>query len=186
MQYSPFNHRTLALPVFDPITISALALTGAGTAASAMGTLMGGSAAAAAGAAAQQAAEFTARQQKMGAREARSVGQLAMFEKRKETDLLQSKLQARAAASGGGATDPGVVNLTGDIAQRGEYQALTEMYKGESKARGLVDAAMASQMQGAAALAEGEAKKRAATMSAVGTILGGAGSMFKTSRTGGL
>lgn len=180
MQYSPFNHRTLALPVFDPLTATALTLTAAGGGLSATGTLAGGKAAADAGVRGQQSAYFTAAQQKQAATEALAVGQRSAFEKSRETGLLESKLQARAAASGGGATDPGVVGLAGDIAQRGAYEGLMEMAKGENKARGLLDAALASRMTGDAALAEGQAKRRAAMLSAAGTIIGTAGSMFGT------
>jgi hypothetical protein len=178
MQYSPFNHRTLMLPVFDPITATTMALTAAGTGMSAMGTLAGGKAAAQAGYAAQQSHEFTARQQEQAAQEGRAVAQRSALEKRREGTLLSSKMLARAAASGGGADDPTVTKIGEDIAGRSEYDALTEMYKGENRARGLLDAAMASRMTGDAALAEGEAKKRAAKLSAIGTIIGGAGSMF--------
>jgi hypothetical protein len=178
MQYSPFNHRTLMLPVFDPITATTMALTAAGTGMSAMGTLAGGKAAAQAGYAAQQSHEFTARQQEQAAQEGRAVAQRSALEKRREGSLLSSKMLARAAASGGGADDPTVTKIGEDIAGRSEYDALTEMYKGENRARGLLDAAMASRMTGDAALAEGEAKKRAAKLSAIGTIIGGAGSMF--------
>ena len=178
MQYSPFNHRLLSRPVFDPLTATAAALSVGGSAVSAMGTLAGGKAAMQAGQYAQQSHEFTARQQGQAAKEARAVGQRSAFEKRREGDLLDSKLQARAAASGGGATDPTVLDLSGDIAQRSEYDALFEMYKGENKARGLQDAALASRMSGQAALFEGEAKRKASYLSAAGTLIGSAGSAF--------
>jgi hypothetical protein len=178
MQYSPFNHRALMLPVFDPVTGTALALSAAGTAMSAMGTIAGGKAAAQAGYATQQSHEFTARQQEQAAQEGRAVSQRSALEKRREGTLLSSKMLARAAASGGGADDPTVTKIGEDIAGRSEYDALFEMYKGENRARGLLDAAMGSRMTGDAALAEGEAKKKASYLSAAGTIIGGAGSMF--------
>jgi hypothetical protein len=179
MQYSPFNHRLLMLPVFDPIATPAmLALTAAGGAMSAMGTLAGGKAAAQAGYASQQAHEFAARQQEQAGQEGRAVAQRSALEKRREGTLLSSKMLARAAASGGGADDPTVTKIGEDIAGRSEYDALTEMYKGENRARGLLDAAMGSRMTGDAALAEGEAKKRASYLSAAGTIIGTAGSMY--------
>ena len=114
----------------------------------------------------------------MAADESRAAAQRTMLEKRRESRFLQSKLQARAAASGGGADDPGVLDLTGDIAQRGEYDALMEMYRGENRARGLEDQATGSRMSGSAALYEGEAKKSASRLSAMGTIIGGASSMY--------
>jgi hypothetical protein len=155
-----------------------MALTGASAAISALGTIAGGNAAEAAGKAANASAQFQAKQQEMAALESRATAQRAQFEKQRETQLVQSKLQARAASSGGGADDPTVLGLVGDIGARGEYESLMEMYKGENRARGLEDAAMSSRMSGEAALAEGQAKRKAASLSALGTIIGGAGSMF--------
>ena len=186
----------------DPITLGALALTAAGTAVSAVGTIAGGNALAAAGqagaAAAKQAAqanagalEYRAQQEEMAANEARSAGQRGAIERRQAGKLLLSSLQARSAASGGSADDPSTLNLASKIAQRTEYQALTEMFTGESRARGLEDQAKGSRysaetgliegnMRANAALREGEARKSASYLSAAGTIIGGAGSMFGT------
>lgn len=164
----------------DPITLGALALTAAGTAVTAAGTIAGGNAAADAGSRAQQALEFRAKQEDQAAQESRAISQRGALEKRREGTLLTSKLQARAAAGGGGADDPGVLNLAGDIAQRSEYDALFEMFKGENRARGLEDTAVGSRMSGDAALAEGRAKQSAAKLSAIGTIIGGAGSMYRS------
>jgi len=147
---------------------------------SASGTIAGGAAAADAGARTKQAMEFRAKQEEQAAQESRAVAQRASLEKRREGTLLLSKLQARAAASGGGASDPGVVDLVGDISQRSEYDALFDMYKGENRARGLEDSAVGSRLSGDAAVAEGDAKQRAAALSAAGTIISGAGSMYRT------
>jgi hypothetical protein len=143
---------------------AAAGLTGIGSAVSALGTL-------GAGKSAKQAADFTAAQKRMAGDEALASGQRSMLERKRETDMLQSTLQARAAASGGGG-DTGVLDLAGDIAQRGSYLALTELYKGQNKKRGLYDAAAGDQFSGDAAL-------RGAQLGALGTLLGGAGSAFK-------
>lgn len=161
-----------------------VALPMIGSAVSAMGTIAGGKSAQQAGQAQQQSLEFRAAQEEMQAQESRAAGQRSAQEHRREGVLLQSKLQARAAASGGGASDPTVVNLAEDIAGRSEYGALMEMYKGENRARGLDDQAVGTRMTGAAALAEGNAKRKAANLSAIGTIIGGAGSMFRTASGG--
>lgn len=156
----------------------------AGTAVSAMGTIAGGKAAQQAGQAGAQSKEFEAKQLEQQAMESRASQQRVAMERRREGVLLNSKMQARAAASGGGADDPTVVNLAQDIAGRSEYGALMEMYKGENRARGLEDQAMGSRMTADALIAEGDAKKKAAKMSAIGTIIGGAGSMFRTASGG--
>lgn len=157
---------------------AAMLLTAGGSLVSAAGTIAGGNAAAAAGMAGQGQKNFEARQQEMQAQESRAASQRSALDVRRREELLRSTLIARAAAGGSSATDPGIIDLAGDIAQRGEYEALTEMYKGENRARGLEDAALGSRLTGQALAAEGAAKKKAAKLSAIGTIIGGAGSMF--------
>jgi hypothetical protein len=164
--------------VFDPITMTVATL--AGGALSAAGTIMGGNAAADAGRRSQEAANFRATQEDMAAQESRASAQRVALDKGRETTLLESKLQARAAAGGGSASDPGVLDLTGDIAGRGEYESLMAMFTGENKARGLTDEATGSRLTGEAAAAEGAAKQSASYLSAAGTIVGSAGSAYRT------
>lgn len=152
--------------VFDPITIGALALTAAGTAVTAAGTLVGG-------ARAEESAEFRAQQIEGAAAESRAAAQRQAFERRRAAKLTLSSLQARSAAFAGDASDPGIVRLAGDIAARGEYQALAEMYTGENRARGLTDEAMGTRMSGAAA-------RQGSYFAAGGQVLSGLGGMFKT------
>lgn len=163
---------------FDPMTMTALAVGGG--ALSAGGTIMGGNAAAQAGQSQQQAQYFKATQEDMAAQESRASSQRTALDKGRDTTLLLSKLQANAASSGGGASDPGVLNIAGDIAGRGEYESLLDMYKGENRARGLEDEATGSRMTGDAALAEGKAKQSASYLSAAGTLIGSAGSAYRS------
>lgn len=164
---------------FDPITMVTIA-TVAGGALSAGGTIIGGQAAAAAGEAGQQAKNFEATQLDQAAQESRAASQRTALEDRRKSRLLASTLQARAAASGGGADDQTVVGLGRDIAGRGEYEALTSMYTGENRARGLQDQAVGARMTGEALRAEGRAKRNASYLSAAGTIVGSAGSAYGT------
>lgn len=164
--------------VFDPITMTALAVVGG--AVSAAGTIAGGSAAAQAGQSAQQASNFKAAQEDQAAQETRASSQRDSLEKGRQTQLTLSKLQANAAAGGGSASDPGVLNLAGDIAGRGEYESLMDMFKGENRARGLTDQATGSRLTGDAQAAEGDAKQSASYLSAAGTLIGTAGSAYKT------
>lgn len=162
-----------------------IGMTLASTALSAASTIAGGNAAAQQGQMQQVQYNYRADQQEQAANEARAASQRQAFERRHEAELLGSKLQARAAASGGGATDATVLDLGGDIAGRGELAALTEMYKGENRARGLEMQAEADRYSGEMALIEGQAKKKASRLAAAGTIVGGMGSAFKTYHTGG-
>lgn len=187
MQYSPLRKYDLwSMACFDPVTMAVVSAgaTMAGAGVSAMGTIAGGNAAADAGIRGQAAQEFKAKQEEQAAQESRAVSQRSALDKRHQATLLQSTIQARAAASGGGADDPGVLTLAGDVAGRGEYEALFDMYKGENRARGLIDQAAGSRMTGDALFAEGQAKKSASKMAALGTIIGGVGSaagQFKAS-----
>ncbi len=120
---------------------------------------------------AQAEANFLAKQQDMKANEERAVGQQRMLQKRKQAELAQSALRARAAASGGDTTDTTIVNLGGDIEEEGEFQALNEFVRGENAARGYQDMAQATRARGAAARAAGPIK-------AISTILEGGSSLF--------
>lgn len=146
----------------DPVTWGVL-LTAAGTGVSAASTIAGGRAA-------EDESKFRAAQLRQRAAESRASSQRSAFERRREGDLALSSLQARAAASGGGADDPTVIKLGEDIAARSEYGALAEMFKGENRARGYEDSA-------SAALVSGKAAKKGSYLKAAGTILSGAGSM---------
>ena len=115
-------------------------LTIASTALSAVGTL-------ASGAQAKATAEFEARQRESQAQEARAVSQRAALEKRREQRLLQSK-QLAAAAAVGGATDPSVIDIFARTEERGELAFQTELYRGETQARGLETAADVRRFEG--------------------------------------
>lgn len=156
-----------------------MALTAAGAATSAAGTIMGGNAAAEAGRMGQVAQQFKAQQLNQQAVQSRAVAQRQALETGLKTTYALSELQAKAGSSGGGASDPGVISLTGQVAGRGKYLALADMYEGENRARGLEAEAEGAEFTGNALRIEGEEKRSASRYAAAGTILGGAGSMFK-------
>lgn len=133
------------------------------------GTLVAAKGAAQAGEEQRKAREYEAKQREMQAQESRAAAQRQAFERDRSEKLAQSTLQARAAASGAGATDETVIGLGEDIAGRSEYQKLMEMYTGENRARGLDDAAMGLRMTGAAEAKAGRTR-------ATGTLLSGIGS----------
>ena len=117
-------------------TILAIASTAVG----AIGTL-------ASGAAERQAAEFEARQREQQAQEARAVSQRQALEKRREQRLLQSR-QLAAAAAVGGADDPSVIDIFAETEERGQLAFETELYRGETQARGLETAAQVRRFEG--------------------------------------
>jgi hypothetical protein len=117
------------------------------------------------GIAANNAAAFEADQLEQKAKEERAASQRDALEKRKEAAFVQSRQQALAAASGGGAsTDaPTIMKLMASTAGQGEYNAQAALYGGENRARGLMDEAKGRRMSGQASL--------------LGGVFGGFGSM---------
>lgn len=182
--WKAYDHFRGWASVHDPVTMTVATVASGALAAG--GTIMGGNAAAQAGQSARGAQYFKAAQEDQAAQESRAASQRVALDKQHQTDLALSTLQARAAAGGGSASDPGVINLAQNIAGRGEYQSLMDMYTGENRARGIEDQAMGSRMTGDAAAAEGDAKRTASYLSAAGTLVGSAGSAYKTYKTPGL
>lgn len=135
-----------------------------------------GSAASAEGNAIARAKGFEAEQLRVRAGQERAASQRRMLAEKKKEGLVQSALQARAAASGGG-SDPSVVDLAGDIAAEGKYRAMTALYEGESLARSLESGADLKTFEGAEARRAGKIKKQSRRMSAFTTLLGGGGGL---------
>ncbi|MDT2024549.1 hypothetical protein [Methylocella sp. CPCC 101449] len=156
LDYSGAAHAPLMLP-------AALALSAVGTGIGAASTIAAGNQAA-------SDADYKARQLAQQAQESRAASQRQAMEFQRKTDLAGSTLQARAAASGAGATDPDVIRLGEDIAGRGKYQELMSLYQGENRARGLEDAASAAHVSGQAA-------QKGSYWKAAGTLASGFGSM---------
>ena len=146
------------------------ALLAGGSALSALGTLGSASAQRQAGAAQQAQLNYKAAQEDQQATQAIAASQRQGFDQQRKTAQVQSSLVARAAGDGGSATDAGVLTVAQDIAGRGEYNFLGDLYQGEDRAAGLRAQAGADRYSGAAA-------KAGADASATGTILGGIGSL---------
>lgn len=176
----------------DPVTLGmagavGLDAMGAGTILSSGGTLFSGFMKADAeeeNARLQRASgEYEARQLQMAAAESRAASQRQAFEKQRLTRLALGTLQTRAAAGGGKASDENIVTLASDIAGRGEYQALADLYTGENRARGLEDQAAGKRYEGEAKVygagRAADATRLGSLFSAGGTILSGTGSMAR-------
>lgn len=157
-----------------------------GTALSAAGQISSGNAAAAAGQSEQQASDYSALVLTQQAGQVRAVSQAKAINSNLQTAYVQSTVRARAAASGGSATDPTVVNLQGQIGARGQYSALAALYTGEEEARGDENKASLDIFTGQQQLAAGQAKQTAGYIGAFASVLSGAGSIgAKYGGTGG-
>lgn len=121
---------------------------------------------------AKRGADFEAKQMETQAGQERASAQRRAREDRREKRLIQSRAQALSAASGGGAVDPSVVDIIGDLEEDGEYRALNSIWEGEDRARGLTTGAKQRRKQGRFALTSG-------LMGSAGTILDGSSSMYK-------
>jgi len=134
----------------------------AGTALQAVGQIQ-------AGKAANAAAQAEAAQMTQRAGQERATAQRNAAEERRRERIVQSNLQARAAASGGSATDPTVLDLSGDIAEEGLYRSNLALYEGEERARNLETGASFRRF-------EGKQAKKAGYYGAASTALSFAGS----------
>lgn len=151
--------------VFGPGLAAVGAVVGLiGTAVSAMGTI-------AAGQAQSAAADYQAQQLERKAAEERAASQREAFTKKQEVDLVQSRIQAGAAASGLGTLDPTIQDLAGDTEVQGQMNQKMVRYGGEQRRAGLLD-------QASAARATGKAEEQGSIFGAVGTMIGGASSFF--------
>jgi len=130
--------------------------------------------------AARQAAalQFKQQQELVNAGQAVAAGQMSAAEQRRQGRLIQSRAQALAAASGGGAVDPTVVNIIGNNAGEIALRASIALYQGEEKARMLRMQAAADGYNASMVLEAGENKAQAYEMAGKSAIFKGAGSLF--------
>lgn len=141
------------------------------TVVSAAGTIMSGNAA-------RGAANFEAAQMTQQAGQERAASQRRASEQRRQAGLVNSAVRSRAAASGAGATDPTVLDIEGDNAATGEYNALSALYEGEERARGL-------EMNAGARRYEGQQARQASLFKAGSTLLSSGSSLFSKYGQGG-
>jgi len=179
-RYTARGFSVLGRANFDPLTIASVAMTGVGAGISAAGTIAGGNAAKQAGLMQQQAANSQAAQVDENAAQAIASGQRRMQDTQQRTRLAISTARAGAGASGVDAGFGSPVTDVGELASRGSYNALMDMFNGASTASGMRNQADAIRYSGTASAIGGEEAQQASMLTAAGTIAGGAGSMLKT------
>lgn len=138
-----------------------------------IGSLLGAAGTVAAGAAEKQNQNYMAKQEDMKAKEEMASSQREAQQNRNEADLANSRAQALAASSGGGAgmDAPTIVKLMGDTAGQGELNARTTLYGGMERAAGLRDSAKGRR-------AAGKASFLGSVMSGFGQAASGIGKAF--------
>ncbi len=131
----------------------------------AIGTLYGGLQA-------KAGAQAEARQLKAKGDEEQAIGQRRAMQARREKDLARSRVQAVAAASGGGVDDASITNLMQGVEQQGNYNSMLELYQGSTGRNKAYASAAARRAEGRSAL----------TGSIIGAAGGAAGNLYKMAR----
>lgn len=136
-----------------------------------MGTLQQGRA--------QQAAlNYEAGERDRVAAEERAASQREAITKRTDAERVMSRQRALAATSGAGVVNPSILDIYGETAQQGEYNAQTALYGGESRARGQLSQANAARFKAKAAY-------KGSLLEAAGQAFAGAGKAFGGAPSGG-
>jgi hypothetical protein len=102
------------------------------------------------------ASQFEAEQLEQNAGQVVAASQRDALEERRRADLMASRALALAAASGGGSSDPTVVNIIAKLKGEGSYRSAVALYRGETEARRLRMGAKAKRYEGAVAEEGGE------------------------------
>lgn len=170
-----------------------------GSVSQAYGAYQQGQAAKIAGEGAMQDAEFRATMLEFSAREAERQGgrakastQRQAMEERRQGRLAASRALAVAAASGGGVSDPSIVDLISRTEGEAHYRASIALYEGEAEARRLRFEAMMGRGNAALVRSYGSADQSAGenaaasfNMKAIGKLVEGGSSLYAKYGLGG-
>jgi hypothetical protein len=161
---------------------SAAWLFGAGSLIESWGMLEQGRSARIAGERAKVSAEFMARQADEEAGIAIALAQRRALEEQRQGELQASRALAVAAASGGGVSDPTIVNLLANIKGEAVYRANIALYEGEAQARRLRLEAAAGRLSGSYAQIEGARAEQGYAIGAAGTVFRGGAAVYSMLR----
>lgn len=124
------------------------------------------------------ASQFEAEQYLINAGQTVAASQRQAAEARRQAGLVESRILAVAAAGGGGASDPTIINLISKTHARGAYNSAVALYQGEDQARSMRMAAAAKNYEGAMAEEAGYLKDQSYRSAAGMAVLKGAGSLL--------
>ena len=157
----------------DDLLNSPQQLNAVGTGIEAGGAVVGGLSHIEFGQQAQQSAEFQAAQLRQNAGQAQASAQHAAYDVDRQAQYTASTALATAAASGGGASDPTVVNLIARNAGEFAYRKAVDLYQGDDKARLMNLQADAKEFEGANTKANSDMVGASQMFSAATSILKG-------------
>ncbi len=121
---------------------------------------------------ARDAAEFQAQQLRINADNALASSQRVAEDSDRQAQIIKSRALAVAAASGGGASDPGVVSIMARNAEEMAYRRQAALYEGLDRARSLNLAADTRVYEGKAAAVN-------SAINAAGKIYGASTTLMK-------
>lgn len=154
------------------------AAQGIGTLLQAWGYQQSGRAARAAAEQRKVGAQFQAEQYEQQAQVTIALSQRAAEEEERQGRFQASRSLAVAAASGGGVTDPTVVNLIANTKGEAHYRAAVDLYQGESKARSLRLAALSNNLTSDWDQEGGARTEEQYDIASLGTIAKGGASLY--------
>lgn len=120
------------------------------------------------------AAEFSAQQLEQQAGQSIAAAQRDALDQQHTARLVESRAIALAAAGGGSASDPTVINLVARISGEGAYRQMAAIYQGAEQARQLRTGAEAKRYEGELAVTQAEGEARAYELAAKGARTKGA------------
>lgn len=107
----------------------------------------------------------------------KAAGQAAAAEAERQGALVNSSVLARAAASGGGASDPSVVALMKRNAGETWYRSALARFEGDEQSRVMSDKAMAARYSGQISDADSDVASKSMKVRAFATALSSFGTM---------
>lgn len=149
-----------------------LSLNNTGYQTDAIGQEIGGASHYMFGVQAAQAAQYKATQLRINAGQDQASAQRSAADVDRQSQLVASRALAVAAASGGGASDPGVVTILARNAEEGAYKKQVALYQGDEKAR-------VENMQADSTEYEGKTTKLNSTLVAGSQLFGAATTLMK-------
>src|ERR1700739_3358672 len=126
-----------------------------------------------------EAAKFTAAQQLQAANNAAALAGREAFDINRQTQMVASRALAVAAGTGGGASDPTVMNVIARIQGQGAYDVASAIYSGQARAQQLRLAAAGEIWSGEEARQMGTKTAIASGFGAVSSVMQGAASFYK-------
>lgn len=156
-----------------------------GTLLSSFGQVQQGASQAEVGRRSLELANFQADQLRRNAGSAIAASQRSAQDIQRNNDYIASRALAVAASSGGGASDPTVINLIARTAGEGAYRKSLALYQGQDKARALETQADATVYGGEMAMEKGVEVARASNIGATSTLVKGGASLFSKYGMGG-